>query len=173
MISKPGHKRLISIAFIFCSLFNILCLNVYSQNSRKIEVRENGQHLIVQLSQQKVDIRKRRVERKIDDNNELWIDGQRALGTGGSVPRTEFSRIMITWNGKQLDLDKRAYSCIFDMPMNMNAFPGDINSSSVLLSEDGAHLLLAFSHYLGDSEESVQIYLIVDREGHWTRFRYP
>ena len=101
----------------------------------------------------------------------VLIDGARPMGNDGdSTATTEFKRFEISWNGKNIHLDKASYSSVFNIPVNL-IVPGETTAAgfAIIPSEDGRSLLFYFKSEGGPVPE--QVWLVSsDSTGTWKRF---
>ena len=100
------------------------------------------------------------------------IDGQRPIGNQGTRRAyTEFKRFDISWNGKQVSLERRAWSSIFDVPVKPIDPLSDASVGfAIIPAIDGSSLLFYFRPHSGDSGSPEQAWLIVNKDGTWKKF---
>ena len=87
----------------------------------------------------------------------VLIDGARPMGNDGdSTATTEFKRFEISWNGKNIHLDKASYSPVFNIPPNL-IVPGETNAAgfAIIPAQDGRSLLFYFKSEGGPVPEQV------------------
>ena len=83
---------------------------------------------------------------------------------GDSSATTEFKHFEISWNGKNIHLDKASYYSIFNIPLNL-IVPGETNAAgfAIIPAQDGRSLLFYFKSEEGPVPE--QVWLVVDSAG--------
>jgi hypothetical protein len=99
-----------------------------------------------------------------------YVDGQRALGIDGTGEiETEIAEFEIFWNGEKVPLPKEAYAPLFNFSLNKaRYFPGDSGELLAVKSDTTDALLFVFA--TGAENVRQWVWLLVKRDGKWTRF---
>jgi hypothetical protein len=159
-----------ALVWITITLFSFLCCLVMTagtNSSYHFARAVAGQQLSVVIQTGPFDATMHDVKRTPAG---VLIDGTRPMGNDGdSAATTEFKRFEISWNGKDIHLDKASYYSIFNIPLNV-IVPGETNSAgfAIIPAQDGRSLLFYFKSEGGPVPE--QVWLVVDSAGTWKRF---
>jgi hypothetical protein len=106
----------------------------------------------------------------VSTNAGYRIDGEIPIGNDGTTTATtEFKRLEISWDGKNVKLPRRAWSAIFNVPLQLIRYDHNTSGFAVLPADDGSAVLLIFKTGLADVGPE-QAWLFVDRNGNWRRF---
>lgn len=142
---------------IFVSIF-LFSLYGYAQKTVEF-VKSNGAHNVkITVKTKPFDPR----AHKADIIEYLTIiDGKRALGTDGGVPRTEIESIRLVFDGKELSIPKSLFSDCYEPSFEKDFF-------KLKIGDDGKSVMVFMAG--GDAAGSYQIFWVFRSDGKHSRF---
>ena len=142
---------------VFVSIF-LFTLNGYAQKTVEF-VKSNSAHNVKIIVKIKPFNRKTHKIKTVEYST--IVDGKRALGTDGGVPRTEIESIKLVFDGKEVSIPKTLFSDCYEPNLENDYF-------KLKIGDDGGSVMAFMTG--GDAAGSYKIFWIFRSDGKHSRF---